>query len=384
MARKKADSVTKRASAYNELGFKLLGQLLKKDPGKNILISPVGIAFSLALILNGADGGTKRAISKILKAGKETLEDFNLANQALRLSLEREVSGVQMAWANALWADKGASFDSSFLKTIAHFYGAEAGSLDFASAAAVEAINEWTREQTSGKIPSLIEPADLQQQTSCILVNAVYFKGIWATPFDKSATQEGYFFLQNRRKKPVQLMSQNNPHAYFEDDATQLISLAYGGGGISACFLLPHPRTSLVKFLGGLQPKTWDDLIAKVSKQRVELMLPRFELTYDADLNQTLDKLGIGIAFSPGADFGPMGLPNHFITKFKHKTIAEVNEEGSEAAAATGVMMGRSLFTPPRMVIDRPFFWAIRDNHSSALLFIGAVFDPHEDTSQRS
>ena len=361
--------------ALNDFGLKLVGLLYQRTRGENVFISPVSIGFSLAILLNGASGKTKKSISKLLKTRSATHGDFNCANQSLRTYL-KGVSGAQLAFSNSLWADKNVSFDPSFVQIIADYYDASANTLDFAASAAVEIINEWTRTHTLGKINSVIESSDLQSQTSCVVVNAAYFKGLWAAPFDRSATTEGHFHLHNKRKKPVQLMSQVNAHPYCDAAATQLISLGYSGDEISACFILPGPKTSLKDFLAELDAKRWNELLAGLNEQSVELMLPRFELSYDADLREPLQKMGLGVAFNGAADFGPMGLPGHFITQFKHKTMAEVNEEGTEAAATTMVMMGRSLFTPPRMIINRPFFCAIRDNASGVLLFVGAVSDP--------
>ena len=376
VSRKKKDGVGRLAAKYNALGFKLLARLSEAGGSKNVFVSPVGVAFSLAVLLNGASGKTNRALADILKVGKETPEDFNRANQALREGLERQASSARLALAAALWADEGVSFNSSFLKVVSRFYQAEAGTLDFNSGEAVEAINKWARERTGCKITTLVEPSDLREQTSCVLANAVYFKGSWATKFAEAATREGPFRLQNRRQKPVRLMSQVGTYPYFEDGAAQFISLSYSGGDFSACCLLPPPATPLSEFLTGLNVEKWNKLVSRLEERRVELMLPRFRLTYDADLRAPLDQLGLGVAFKDGADFGPMGMPGRFISKFKHKTMADVNEEGTEAAATTAVMMGRSLFSPPRMIVNRPFLWAVRDSASGALLFAGAVFDP--------
>ncbi len=370
----KADTAS-HVAALNDFGLKLAGLLYQRARGKNVFISPISVGFSLAILLNGAGGNTKRSISRLLKNRSTTQDDFNRANQSLRTHLEK-VSGAQLAFANALWADKSVSFNPSFVKIIADYYDASADTLDFAASAAVEIVNEWTRAHTLGKITSVIESSDLRSQSSCVVVNAAYFKGVWSAPFDRRATAEGYFHLQNKRKKPVQLMSQVTAHPYGEAGATQLISLSYRGDEISACFVLPGPGAPLKKFLAELDAKKWNQLLAGLVEQRVELILPRFELSYEADLREPLQTMGLGIAFNGAADFDPMGLPGHFITQFKHKTMAEVNEEGTESAATTMVMMGRSLVSPPRMVIDRPFFFAIRDNASGVLLFVGAVSDP--------
>jgi serine protease inhibitor len=364
------------SAGYDELGLKLLARLSAAAGGKNVFISPAGIAFTLGVVLNGAGGVTKRAVASALGDAGAKLENFNRQNLGLRARLVKPTSGTHLAMASALWSGEGISFRPTFLKTVKRFYDAEARSLDFDTPAAPTTINAWARKKTAGKISSLVGPGELDPQTECVLTNAVYFKGQWASQFDKGAVRRDDFHLQDGRKKVVMMMSRLGSCRYFEDGAAQLVCLPYAGGGASACFILPPPGMRLQDFLSELDRRALEGLIGRLQERAVGLLLPRFELTYDVDLRKTLVKLGLAVIFTPEADFSPMGLPGRYIMKFKHKTAAEVNEEGTEAAAATAVMMGRSLFSPPQVIFNRPFFWAIRHEASGALLFAGAVFDP--------
>jgi len=369
-------NLSRLTTAYNSFGFKLLAKLLENDPERNILISSFSIASSLALICNGAGRTTRQSIAQTLDLDEESLGEVNRNNRKLYDDLAALKDKVQLAAASALWAGKGISFDPSFLEVAERFFEAEARSVDFDSAATVDIINAWVQQRTASKINSLIQRDDLSAQTGCMLTNAVYFKGLWTTPFAKELTREGIFHLQHKRKKRIWLMHQLIDHAYFENDTFQAVNLSYGDGEIGSYILLPATQISLGEFLKGIQIETWENWTHEFQERQVELKLPRFRMTYRTELVEPLDELGMSVAFNSGADFSPMGLAGQYITSIKHKAVAEFNEEGTEAAATTAIMVGRSLFTPPRMIVDRPFFWAIRDNKTGLLLFIGVVFNP--------
>lgn len=369
------ESADTRAVVTNELGFKLLARLLDADARHNVFICPTGISIALSVLLNGANGDTRAALAGLLGHG-DSLEDFNHANHKLLSKIEQKTSGAETSLAHGLWTNKERSLDPSFSKTVERFYQAQTGSLDLNSAAGVEAINSWVREQTHRQISSVIEANDLQPPVSCVIISALHFVGTWANPFSPTATREGPFYGSGKRTKSVPLMRQTDTYPYYQDKTFQIIKLPYGESGFSAYFLLPSAGVSLGKFLIALDAKEWNRSVELLREQQVELTLPRFELTYETDLNETLSKLGLRLVFSSAADFGPMGLPGEFITKFKHKAVATVDEKGTTAAAVSAIMMGRSLFTPPQMLINRPFLWVVRHDASGALLFVAAVFDP--------
>jgi serine protease inhibitor len=376
MSKDLSETPASRAAAINELGFKLLAQLVDRNASRNVFISPAGINFSLSILLNGANGETKTALAKLLSSDTKALDSFNFVNRQLHSQLERKISGAQIHLANGLFTNAGRTLNPSFSKIVEHFYRAQTSSGDLNSAAGAEAINDWVREQTHGRIQSVIEESDLQPPVSCIIISALHYVGTWATPFDPEATRDGTFFLPGKRKKSIPIMSQTDAHPYYQDDTVQIIQLAYGESGFSAYFVLPSPRVSLSHFLTEFDAQRWTRLISLLIEKRVELRLPRFGLTYDTDLSHALAKLGLSIAFNSAADFSPMGLSDDFITRFKHKTIATVDEKGTKAAAVSTIMMGRSLFSPQQMLINRPFLWAVRHDASGALLFLAAVLNP--------
>jgi serpin B len=199
---------------------------------------------------------------------------------------------------------------------------------------------------------------------------------LWATPFEKKATRKGPFYLSERKQKSVPFMSQTLETAYLQGEGFQSTGLSYGDGKVSMYIFLPSEDSSLKEFLGNLNADNWDRWMSEFRKTQVELMLPRFKAAYDCSLRGPLGNLSGKIIFTSGADFSPMGLGNHFVSRFKHRALVEVNEEGTEAAATTAVLVGRSLFGPPRFIVNRPFFLAIRDNKSQTILFTGIIVDP--------
>jgi serpin B len=371
-----ADDVGSLVTAYNRFGFKLLAKLCEKNSERNVFISSAGIAFALALIHSGAGGDTQQAIARVLELQGASQQLINLSSQSLYedlLSLDHE---DQLAIASALWIAKEISFEESFLQIAKHFFRAEADTVDFGSPAAVETINRWVHQRTGGKITTLVERADLDAQTDCVLASAVYFKGRWAVPFTKEETRQGVFHLPQNRRKSVWFMRQWSKQGYFEQNAFQAVRLGYSDGRISSYIFLPAKQGSLAELVKGLEVETWNGWLKEFAERQVEIIMPRFKMIYEAELRETLGQLGMSVALNTGADFAPMGLAGRYIGKIKHKSMAEVNEEGTEAAATTAIMMTRSLFAPPRINVERPFFWAIQDNRTNLVLFLGAIFDP--------
>lgn len=367
--------ISRLVTAYNQFGFKLLGALCEKDPERNVFISSAGMAFSLALIQNGARGNTRKAITRVLELPKASQRYLNENSQKLFEDLLSLDQG-QLAIANALWIRKGLSFETSFLQIARNFFKAEAGTVDFSSTAAAETINTWVHRETKGRIATLIDQADLDEQTDFVLTNAVYFKGLWKVPFSRGETHHGIFHLPQNKKKSVSMMRQSSEQGYFEQDTFQAVRLRYSDDRISSYIFMPADNVSLGDLVKGFRVESWERWIQEFALNRVEITVPRFKMTYEGELREALAHLGMGIVLNSGADFSPMGLPGRYIGRVKHKSVAEFDEEGTEAAATSAIMMTRSLFAPPRMIVDRPFFWAIQDDHTGLILFLGAVFDP--------
>ena len=363
--------VSSVASANTRFGFKLLQDLRERDPGGNIFISPLSISIALTMTYNGAVGETERAMAEVLEIDGLDLSTINNSNRALRTSLENPDPKVEISIANSIWSRQGVDFNPDFLERNRIFFGAEIASLDFSSPQATEIINEWVDTNTNGKIEKIVDRID--PQTLLFLINAIYFKGNWQDQFDKSMTRPGTFHLPNGNQKQVQMMRREGEYPYFRGENFEATSLPYGDGRLGMYIFLPSRNSNLKKFLIDLNADNWEGWISQLQDRRHEIMLPRFKLEYKVRLNDTLEALGMGIAFSGGADFSGMG-PSLFISEVRHKTFVEVNEEGTEAAAVTAVVGVKSL--PPAFRVDRPFFFAIYDAETKTILFMGTVTEP--------
>ena len=359
------------ASANTRFGFKLLHDLRERDPGGNIFISPLSISIALTMTYNGAVGETERAMAEALEIDALDLSTINNSNKALRNSLEDPDPKVEISIANSIWSRQGVDFNPEFLDRNRTFFGAEIASLDFSSPQATAIINEWVDTNTNGKIEKIVDR--INPQTLLFLINAIYFKGSWQDEFDESMTRPGAFHLSDGSEKRVQMMRREGEYPYFRGETFEATSLPYGDGRLGMYIFLPNRDSNLNRFLRNLNEENWEQWVSQLQDRRHELMLPRFKLEYEVRLNDTLEALGMGIAFGGGADFSGMG-PSLFISEVRHKTFVEINEEGTEAAAVTVVVGVKSL--PPAFRVDRPFFFAIYDAETETILFMGTVTEP--------
>jgi serine protease inhibitor len=370
----------KIVESSNKFGFKLFSELLKNDRGENnIFISPSSVAIALAMTYNGASGSTQQAMAKTLELQGINLPEINSSYAAtLKQLLDNSDPKVQLNIANSLWANQDVSFGPDFLQRIRFFYKAKVSNLNFKDAGAPSIINNWVKENTSGKINKIVETIEPNQVL--FLINAIYFKGKWSNEFDKNQTAPYPFYITSGKQKQHPMMSQNGDYRYFESNQFQAVSLPYGKDGkFSFYIFLPKQNSNLNAFYQNLSIKNWEKWMAQFSKQKGFIRLPRFKTEYDITLNDALKTLGMEEAFSNKANFSGMG-KNFAISEVKHKTFVEVNEEGTEAAAATSVgIVTTSLRQEPepfRMIVDRPFFCAIRDNQTGNVLFMGSIIDP--------
>jgi serine protease inhibitor len=369
------------AAANVKFGFKLYSELTKQSAEKNIFVSPSSVALCLTMAYNGASGETRQAMGRALETQALSLDELDRAYAELRAALDSPDAKVRLAIANSLWARRGLQFKPDFIQRNKDYFGAEVTALDFDDPAAASAINRWVSAKTNGKIDKIVDQID--PSSVLFLINAIYFKGAWARSFDPAKTREDNFTLL-RGTKRVPMMSQSGNYRYLETNDFQAVSLPYGGGRVSFYVFLPTPSSSLAAFEKSLTEANWQQWMPAFRATDGDLSLPRFRVTYEATLNDALKALGMDVAFDAGrADFSGMiqtGGQNVFISSVKHKTFAEVNEEGTEAAAVTSTeMRATSMRREPqrfRMIVNRPFFCAIRDNTSGAVLFMGSIYDP--------
>jgi serpin B len=361
--------------SYNAFGLKLLLQTRHEFPGKNVFLSPAGLAFALSMAANGAQADTLSQLLATLQV-KSNIGDLNQQNQELLAHLSNLDPKVKLEIANSLWTAEDAKILPGFLDAAKQSYKAEAASVNFRDPATADKINAWCNDHTHGKIPKFVEPP--LNANRLILLNAIYFKGDWLAPFDKKLTHDAPFTLGNGQSITHPRMVRSGEFEYFENDSFQAVRLPYAGRAISMFVFLP--RKSLDDFLPTLTSDNWQQWTRQLSSRKGTVELPRFKLENEYTLNDVLSALGMPIAFTRQANFHGISKESLYIDWIKQKTYVDVNEEGTEAAAVTGIgfrAMAVHRTEPPfQMIVDHPFFVAIRENQSGAILFLGAITDP--------
>ena len=361
-------------AANTKFGFNLFNTLSTQQPNKNIFISPTSVALALSMTYNGVSGETKQEMTKVLELTGMTPQEINAANQNLQNSLQKVDPTVQVLIANSLWAQQGFSLKPEFQQTNQDYYQANVTELDFTIPQAPSIINNWVSQKTQGKIDQIVE--EISPDQVLFLINAIYFKGNWQTPFDKSQTANKTFYLTDSSSKQHPMMSQIGFYPCYATDTFKAVSLAYGKEGALRMYIfLPNSNTNLATFSQQLTPENWDEWMQEFTEINAIIEIPRFKIEYEVELKSTLIALGMaGIFEISKSDFSPMTDDNVAVDSVKHKTFVEVNEEGTEGAAVTPILLTRgSIF---RMNVNRPFFCAIRDDTTGTILFMGTIVDP--------
>jgi serpin B len=366
-----------------------LYQCLKEEDG-NLFYSPYSISAALAMTYAGAGGATAEQMAGALH--------FDLPQNDLHPAfnwLERELAkrgegaegkddeGFRLNVVNAIWGQKDYEFKVAFLDTLAENYGAGLRILDFINQSEESriTINDWVSEQTEERIQDLIPPDGITTLTRLVLTNAIYFNAAWESQFLEEATTDLPFYLLNGGSVTVPMMRQTGPFGYTEEDNYQAVELPYDGGELSMVILLPD-EDKFIEFENNLDYEQADRIIDRLDDKQVKLTMPKFEFESDFSLKQALSALGMAEAFSGSADFSGMTCNNDlFIGDVIHKAFVSVDENGTEAAAATAVMMvmsapGPAPEEPVTVTIDRPCIFLIRDIETGAILFIGRVMNP--------
>jgi serpin B len=375
----------KLVSANTKLAFDIFKKLLIEDMNKNIFISPLSISIALAMTYNGAEGTTKDAMAKTLNFGNMTLEEINQEYSDLIESLENVDQAVKLLIGNSVWMKK--EFEpvvkSNFLQDVGTSYDSEVFTRDFGSPQTVNEINGWVDKRTEGKIKEIMQ--DLSPELVMLLINAIYFKGTWIIEFDKAKTQQQDFFLPEGNTVKVDMMTTAGNFSYYSGENCEIARLPYGRDKVAMYIFLPKEGVSLDSFIASMNQTLHDEYVSRLQPpDDLVVKMPKFEVEYGVKrLNEVLKKLGMEIAFDPvQADFGGIASTisgNLYISYVDHKAVIEVNEEGTEAAAVTTVGIGITSVSPgspPSFVVNRPFYYEIRDDRSGSILFMGEILNP--------
>lgn len=367
--------------AGNDFAFRFMEELQESDPASNLFASPFSASMALGMTMNGAQGSTYDQMREMLGFGAISLGEINQGYRDLLELLTDLDPSVQMGVGNSIWYREGFPVRSDFLDRTRNFFDAEVREMDFSDPKAPGIINGWVREKTNGKITEIIDDG-IDAATVMFLINATYFKGMWTHRFEKNKTAQAEFTREDGTKGTVPLMELSDTLRYAETELYKAVDLPYGGGAFSMTVLLPQEGHSVQELVASMNPQSWEGMVESLHEMPGTVHLPRFRMEWERVLNETLQRMGMLDAFSPGlADFSGLsdiarqvGL---FVSKVKQKSYVDVDEEGTEAAAATIVEI-RLTAAPNQFSFraDRPFLFVIRERFSNTILFAGVFMTP--------
>ena len=369
------------SAANTEFGFNLFRELHEEAPDKNVFISPLSVATALSMTVNGAEGQTRADMMATLEQTGLSLEQANEGFRQLLTLLPALDPEVQLLLANSIWYRQGFPAKEPFLSANRDYFDSEVAELNFADPQARVTINNWVNSNTNGLIESIVDQP-IPSNVVMYLINAVYFKGAWRHPFDPEFTAPWEFQLENGSTTEVQMMNYGQGFLpYFENEMFQAIDLAYADSAFTMSVFLPKPGHTVDDIIGQMNNANWDLWTQSFVYQELFFQFPKFKMKYEESLVKVLTDMGMGLAFAPGlADFSGIADAALNIDEVRHKAVIEVNEEGSEAAAVTSVVIVEtSVPLIPMMYVDKPFVFAIRDAQSNGILFIGKMMNPNEN-----
>jgi serine protease inhibitor len=362
----------------NKFGLKFFKEIVKEEKDSNVFISPLSVSMALGMTYNGANGETQEAMQKTLELNGLTLQEVNESYKSLIELLRGLDPKVQFQIANSIWFRQDKEPEKEFIDLCKEYFDALVRAMNFADPNAAKIINGWVYENTNGKIEEIVDDP-IDPMIVMFLINAIYFKGTWTFQFDEESTKDTLFTSPDGTKKPCKMMEQRGLYKYFANEDFQAVDLPYGDGDFSMTIFLPYRNTNIDSLIAQFDQENLNYWLSCFSSDSGDIYIPKFTLEYELGLNRVLKTMGMEIAFDPGrADFSKMYQGGGvWIDTVKHKTYVEVNEEGTEAAAATVVEMARGPGPPGFwMRVDRPFIFLIRENKSQTILFIGKIVEP--------
>lgn len=360
----------------NAFSFKIFNELLKSDQSKNIFISPSNIFSAISIIYQGALDPTKDSLEQTLEINEITKDNLNKNNQDFLNIVKSTDPRVEISVTNSIWGKKDVEFNQEFLATNQKYYQAKISTLDFTNPNAAATVNNWVKENTKGKITQIVN-SPLPKNAVIYLINTVYFKGAWTKEFDSKLTKNQDFTLANKSKKKTPMMEQKGNFKYLENDLFQAVDLPYGKDGRFSMYVL-LPKKDLKQVTSTMSAQSWSEWMDGFYEREGVIILPKFKVEYDKELKNSLTSLGMSSAFGKNANFDNIA-KDLFISSVKHKAYIDVSEEGTETAGVTSVEAGITSTVPQdsfSMKVDKPFFFAIRDNRLETILFMGIINDP--------
>ncbi|MBP7462583.1 MAG: serpin family protein [Candidatus Delongbacteria bacterium] len=373
---KLTDQEEQLSQVDNAFGLKLFREINRQDNSQNIFISPLSVSLALSMAVNGAAGQTRDQMIQTLEMHDLSLEDINQANRSLTEYLVGMDRDVALQIANSIWYRNGYPVKDSFLNVNRTYYLAEVNSLDFSSQSAIDRINRWVSDKTFNRIPTILDQID--PMSMMFIINAIYFKGTWTFQFDPKKTVPAPFYPETGGEMTCDMMDQEARLDYQETELMQAVNLPYGDSLFYMAILLPRVGHTVNEIMDQFSQSQWDQWRSGFLSDSVHLSLPRFKTEYEIKLNDVLQSLGMSDAFIPEqADFSAITDRSIYISQVRHKSMVEVNEEGTVAAAATIIDFRDTCVPDIRFItVNRPFIIVIHNQQTGTILFIGKLSKP--------
>jgi serpin B len=362
--------------ASNAFSFALWSRLNAVQPDSNVFVSPLSASFALGMTMNGAANQTFTEMRSALQFGSAAQHDINEGYRSLIALLTSFDPTVTTQIANSIWYRNDFTFNQTFFDTVKTYFNADVSALNFADApAALATINGWVKAKTNGRIPAILD--QIADNSVMFLINAIYFKAGWREKFDPAKTVDAEFTPSTGATQAVKLMRRTGDMNYGESATWQGVDVPYGNAAYAMTVLLPKPGVTADALAATLTPAVWQSIVATFNEREIDLSFPRLTLTYERALNDDLKALGMNVPFiGDVADFTRMSpAGDHlYISKVKQKAFVAIDEEGTEAAAATSVEIGvTSAPIIPIMRVDHPYIFVIRERLSGTIMFMGKI-----------
>ena len=361
----------------NQFSFTLFNKACTLETVNNLFISPFSVDMALSMTLNGANGTTKTGMINTLGFSGQETSAINDYNKLLLNQLQSLDEQVNFNIANSIWYTNTFNPIPAFLTVNQNYYNAQVSPLDFSSPSAVSTINNWVSAKTNNAIPTIID--NIPSNVVMYLINALYFKGSWRNQFDVSKTTDQNFYKEDQTIVKCKMMTQEITFPCYGNDIYNTIEMPYGQGNFVMTLLLPNSGKSTSDVIAAFNANNWKTINDGLVATKVQMNMPRFKMSYEATLNGLLSSMGMADAFnSTLADFtGINSGGGLYISEVKHKTMVDVNEEGTVAAAVTSVAITQTSIQLPAVInVNKPFVFVISEKSSGTILFTGRIMDP--------